>query len=417
MTRGTARMLVALFAFATAGAAVTASAADAVTHWNDVATTNINAAGRFPAGLTDLAKVHLAIHDAVQALEDTAEPYCADIQNASGSPAAAVARAARDVLLAQLPDAQDATVEAAYQAFLIANGLVGNGGLAAGQQAAACILSLRAGDGSFPNPPTSFAGGTKPGEWRSATPGASMATPWLGDVIPFALKESDQLVDVGPPALTSGLYTRDYAEVKAIGAKNSTARTADQTELANFYSDNLLLLMQRTLRTIVDTYSRDLGESARVMALANVAAADAAITAWNAKVHFNFWRPITAIREGENDGNQFTAGDPTWEPFITTPNYPDFTSGANNLAAAIMRTLELFFRSDRLPYTVETKAAAAVQKFRPYDSFSDLCKDMIEVRIYQGIHFRFADEVAYRTGVRAANWTAAHILKPTGGRN
>jgi hypothetical protein len=130
-------------AYMWASGAATVWAADAATHWNDVATTAINAAGRFPAGITDLAKVHLAIHDAVQAFEHTAEPYCADIANASGVPEAAVARAARDVLVAQLPAAQDATVEAAYQDYLAANGLGGNAGLAVGQQAAACILGLR----------------------------------------------------------------------------------------------------------------------------------------------------------------------------------------------------------------------------------------------------------------------------------
>lgn len=396
--------------------AAPAAAADAVTHWNDVATTNINAAGRFPAGLLDLAKMHLAIHDAVQAYEHSAEPYCADVANAAGSAEAAVAKAARDVLIALLPPAQDASVEAAYQAYLTDHSLAGNAGLAVGLQAAACIIGLRAGDGSFPANPPTFFGGSNPGEWRptTATP-TSMVTPWLGGVAPFALKNSDQLLDVGPPALTSGLYTREYNEVKALGAKTGSTRTAAQTELANFYSDSLILLMQRTLRAVVDAYAGNLGASARVMALANVAAADAAITAWSAKVQYNFWRPVTAIREGANDGNPFTIGDPAWEPFLGTPNYPEYTSGANNLAASIMRTLELFFRSNRLPFTVESQAAAATQKFKVYERFSDLCKDMIEVRIYQGIHFRSADDVAFRSGSRSADWAVTHILKPING--
>ena len=411
------RLLLALCVFASASATGTASAADAVTHWNDVAVTNINAAGRFPAGLVDLAKVHLAIHDAVQAYEHSAEPYCADIANAAGSASAAAAKAARDVLVALLPAAQDATVESAYQDYLNLNSLVGDAGLAVGQQAAACIIGLRSSDGSFPTPAPTFFGGTQPGEWRptTATP-TSMVTPWLSGVTPFALKHSSQLrAEVGPPLLRSGLYIRDYNEVKSVGAKNSVTRTAEQTELANFYSDNLVVLMQRTLRTVVDAYASHLGESARVMALANVAAADGLISTWDSKIHYNLWRPITAIREGESDGNPFTVGDPGWEPFLTTPNYPDYTSGANALAASIMRTLMLFFRSDRLPFTVESKAAAATQKFRVYMHFSDLCQNMIDVRVYQGIHFRFADEVAYRTGVRAADWVFSHTLRPTGG--
>jgi hypothetical protein len=243
-----------------------------------------------------------------------------------------------------------------------------------------------------------------------------MVQPWLASVRPFALKQVDQILsEAGPPKMTSLMYRRDYNEVKLVGAKNSTTRTAEQTELANFYSDNLFLLMERTLRGIVDTYANNLGESARVMALANVAVADALISSWDSKIRYNFWRPITAIREGANDGNPGTAPDPAWEPFLTTPNYPDYTSGANNLAAGMMRTLQRSFRSDHLVFTVESKAAAANQKFRLYQRFSDLCQDMIDVRIYQGIHFRTADEVAFQTGKRSADWALSHVLRPLGG--
>ena len=173
------------------------------------------------------------------------------------------------------------------------------------------------------------------------------------------------------------------------------------------------MLFQRVIRTVIETYGRDLSENARAFALAEAAAADAVIAAWANKIHFNFWRPVTAIQEGNFDGNDRTVGDPTWEPFLATPPYRDYTSGANTQASALMRALELVFRSDRLPFVAESKAAAATQKFRPYDRLSDLCRDVIEVRIYQGIHFRFADEVAYRLGRQAADWTVSHILKPT----
>ena len=394
-------------------AAPPALAADAVVHWNEVATTNMNAANRGPAGILDLAKVHLAIHDAVQAFDREYESYCGDIENATGSPAAAVARAARDVLIALLPAAQDAAVEAAYQAYLAANGLAGNAGLAVGQQAAACILALRANDGSFPTPPPTFFGGTEPGQWRPTTPTpTSMVQPWFASVEPFALKDPSQLTaNVGPPALTSGHYARDYEEVKAVGSKNSTVRTPEQTDLANFYSEGFLILVPRTLRTIATAYSRDLGESARFFALATMASSDALISAWDSKLTWNFWRPVTAIREGDNDGNDRTVGDPLWEPFLTTPNYPDYTSGANNLVSAAMRTAQHVLKSDRLPFTVESKAPAAIDKLRTYERFSDMCQDVINVRIYQGIHFRFADEVAFQTGRRAADWVFSHMLR------
>ena len=395
------------------GAATPAAAADAVIQWNEIAITNVDAAGRGPSGILDLAKVHLAIHDAVQAYFRNADAYCVEIDNATGSASAAVAAAARDVLVGLLPATQDATVQTAYQAFLSTNGLAGDAGIAVGQQTAACILSMRAHDGSFPAVFPTFAGGTNPGEWRPNAGTTSMVAPWLAAVTPFAANTSEQFrATSGPKSLTSGLYGAEYNEVKSVGAKFSTTRTAAQTDLAWFYSESFLVLMQRAVRSILDTYARDLSESARAFALATVAAADAAIGAWGTKIEFNFWRPVTAIREGDLDGNPTTEADSTWEPLIATPNYPDHTSGANNLASSLMRTMELFFRSDRLPFTAESKAAAAVQKFRTYQSFTDLCFDVIDVRVYQGIHFRTADEVAFRTGRQSADWAFSHILKP-----
>jgi len=410
-------LVLAFTALISAGWAADARAADAVTFWNEVANTMTSPRG--PASMVDMAKVHIAIHDAVQSFELRFEPYCATDPNASGSPSAATAKAARDVLAGILPltPPQLAALDLTYNTFLASNGLVGNAGITTGQLAAACILQMRANDGSFPASFPPFNGDTEPGAWRpTATPPVSMATPWLGAVVPFALHDSTQLRPApGPPALTSGLYTRDYNEVKELGAKLSAARTPEQTELANFYSDNFLVLMQRNLRTIAETMGTDLGESARLFALAEIAAADALIGAWDAKLHYNFWRPITAIREGDFDGNARTDGEPLWEPFIATPPYPDYSSGANNLTSSIMRTVELFFRTDKITFDMESKAATATQKFRTYHRLSEITQDVIDVRVYQGIHFRFADEVAYRTGRRSADWAFAHTLRPIGG--
>jgi hypothetical protein len=406
----------AIVVFVCAGWAAPASAADAVTFWNEVA--NTASVSRGPASMLDMAKVHIAIHDAVQAFEGRFEPYCAQISNAAGAPAAAVAKAARDVLTGILPltPAQQLALDTTYNTFLTTNGLVGNPGIAVGQVAATCILTLRANDGSFPSSSPIFVGDTSPGAWRPTAPGTSMTTPWLGSVVPFALKDSTQLLPApGPPALTSGLYTRDYDEVKAVGSKTSSVRTPDQTELANFYSDNFLVLMQRNLRTIAETMGTDLGESGRLFALANMAAADALIGAWDAKVYYNLWRPITAIREGDADGNRHTVGDPLWEPFSATPPYPDYTSGANNLTSSIMRIVELFFGTEQITFIMESKAAAAANKFKTYHRLSDITQDVIDVRVYQGIHFRFADDVAFRSGRRSANWAFSHVLRPVSG--
>ena len=212
------------------------------------------------------------------------------------------------------------------------------------------------------------------------------------------------------PRLNSDEYAHDYDEVKALGSKNSTARTQAQTDLASFYAGNFIDLWQRTLQDIVTTnLNFDLAGSARLFALADLASADAVIAAWDAKKYWNFWRPITAIQQGDTDGNPQTAGDPNWRPFLDTPPYPDYTSGANNLTAAVMRTLELYF-GDKLTFSV-ISTAVAVNNTRTYDRFSDVMEDVVNVRIYQGIHFRSADEVARRTGIRAADWAFAHFLR------
>jgi hypothetical protein len=143
-----------------------------------------------------------------------------------------------------------------------------------------------------------------------------------------------------------------------------------------------------------------------------MASADALITAWDSKRHYVFWRPITAIREGDNDGHPWTVGDPTWQPLVNTPNYPDYTSGANSLSGAMTRTLQLFFGSDRGPFEVTSVHPLAVKKTRIYARFSDAADDLVEARIYLGIHFRFADVAARQQGERVAEHAFDHFLLP-----
>ena len=164
-------------------------------------------------------------------------------------------------------------------------------------------------------------------------------------------------------------------------------------------------------RRIADDYLSDIGDSARLFALVNLAMADAVITAWDSKTYWNFWRPITAIQEGDNDGNARTEGDTEWLPFITTPNYPDYTSGANNLAGSATRMLAHFFGTDQVTFSISSANPDAVTP-REYTRFSDAAEDVVNARIYQGIHFRFADEVARRQGKHVADWAFSHFLRP-----
>jgi hypothetical protein len=394
--------------------------ADVVTDWDAIAVQAILTAGALRpsgTGALDWAMVHVAVHDAVQSYEKRFEPYVGLVPGASGSPIAAVAAAAHDILVHQFPK-QAASLDSTYQIYLMS--LLNDPGVLVGQKAAAAIILARSNDGSFPDPnnPNSpaFFGGKDAGEWRPTLPAfASMAAPWLGDVTPFALKDSSQLrPDPPPPALKSGEYTQAFNEAKALGAKFNSARTPAQTELALFWATNYLPTWSGAMRDIATANLSDIGDTARLFALTAVAAADALICTWNTKKYYNFWRPITAIQEGDNDGNPKTEGDPLWLPLINTPNYPSYTSGANNFTSAVTRSLELFFGTDAITYNVtwvSTGNPAPTHTTRTYSSLSAAMDDVVIARVMEGIHWHFDDAVARRTGKRSADWAFSHVMK------
>jgi hypothetical protein len=390
--------------------------ADAVTHWNAIALTAVTAGRAGPIGNLDLALVQAAVHDAVQAFEGRYEPYHAVIENASGSPNAAVAAAAHGVLVGLYP-AQQATLDKEYMSYLMANGLMGNAGIAVGEEAAEALLPLYRPN--LPLPP--FTGPIKPGpgEWRPTPPAnAPMAFLTLAFTEPFTLLRPSQFRPQPPPPLTSEDYRREYDEVKALGARVGSTRTVEQTNLAYFWSENFGAQWFRVIRAAIDAHPMSLGDSARLCALASLAIADAAITAWDSKYVFNFWRPITAIREGANDGNPRTVGDPTWESLINTPPYPDYTSGANNLTGAFTTILQLFFGTDEFEFTITSNAAQLTDpatRTRNYSRFSQAAEEVVEARILLGIHFRAADEEARRQGSRVAHWVFQKFLRPVPG--
>jgi hypothetical protein len=398
--------------------------ADAVTDWNSIAVQALAAAAPSRPGpivFLDIAIVQAAVHDAVQAIDKRFKPYKTSIPGATGSPDTAAAKAAHDVLVTILPD-QAASLDTTYQEYLAAHGLAQDDpGVSAGQTAAAGVLALRANDGRFPSPtPQPFVGGNAPGEWRPTPslqpppppPSAPMAAPWLGAALPFTLKSGDQFRAKAPPPLNSAEYAKDYNEVKALGARATSTRTPEQTQLAYFYAGNNFILWHRALRDIAAAHTQKMGDNARLLALGTLASADAVITAWECKRHYNFWRPITAIREGDKDDNPQTAGDPTWEPFLNTPPYPDYTSGANNVVGAFTRILELFFGTDAMTFTVVSEYPLADPKTRTHHRFAELAQDTVEVRIYHGVHFRFADEEARQQGRSVAEWVFGHFLQP-----
>ena len=400
--------------------------ADAVSDWNAIAVQTIVNAGPThgsAVSLLDNATVQVAVYDAVEAIDGRFKPYHVHIPGAFGSPAAAVAKAAHDVLVNRFP-LQTMFLDATYHNYLAINGLAEDDpGVAVGKQAAAGIIALRANDGSFPPNQLPFTGGTGVGVWRptpSYLPGPPPAfspalAPWLATVTPFTLKSPSQFRPVPPPPLGSTRYATAFNEIKALGALVNSARTAEQTDLALFWSSNYLVLWNRALRDIVGARGLDIDDSARLFALANLAMADAGITAWDSKFHYVAWRPVTAIQEGDNDGNPETAGDPNWQPLINTPNYPEYTSGANNATGAITRILALFFRTDQMTFSVATTNPAASQQTRTYDRFSDAAADVVDARVYEGIHFRFSDDLARKQGRLVAQWAFSHFLRSVNG--
>ena len=401
------------------GIAAGPACGDAVTDWNEIAQGAIVIGRPGPIGAIDSALIQVAVHDAVQAIDKRFEPYHVEVHGARGSRSAAAAAAAHGVLVGIYP-AQATTLDATYFNYLATHGLTGDPGLLVGEKVAAGIVPLRRTD---PNPlPAPFTGGTGIGQWRPtpsfignppAPPsGAPMAVHWMAGFDPFTLTGPTRFRAAPPPALTSERYRRDYDEVKKLGSSTSTDRTPAQTDIAYFYSENFLAQWNRALRGIATKHLRRTGDTARLFALANLATADALITSWDSKKFYVFWRPITAINEGDNDGNPNTAGDPNWRPLINTPNYPDYTSGANNVVGAMTRTLALFFHRDRLTFEVTSLAPLAVQKTRVYDRFSDAADDVVEARIYLGIHFRFADTAARKQGEQVAQWAFDHFLLP-----
>ena len=405
---------------------ITTARADAPSDWNAIAVQAITTACPAPTcmpaiparpgptGVLDIAMVQAAVYDAVQAIEKDFEPYFVEIPGASGSPVAATAKAAHDVLVNRFPW-QTASLDATYHTYLATHGLSETDpGVEVGAMAAAGIIALRADDGSFPTPPPPpFTGGTAPGVWRPTAPGfAPMLAPWLGSVTPFVLTSPSQFRAHRPPALTSPEYTRDYIEAKKLGSINSTDRTPEQTDLAHFWNSNFVVLLNRLLRDIAGAHVNNISDSSRLFALAEMSMADAVITAWDSKVHYVFWRPITAIQEGNNDGNPRTIGDTNWLPLITTPPYPDHTSGANNITAAATRSLALIFGNEVSFSITTTNPGPTMDDTRDYTRFSDVQEEVVNARIYEGIHFRFADEDARKQGRHVAQWAFSHFLRP-----
>ncbi len=409
----------------------TLPSSDAVRVWNLHAVNaliNAPAAGIPGAGQTPpvselhLAMVQGAVYDAVNAIDGGHQPYLAGLSPASpsASPEAAVATAAHHVLVGlgipPVPALNQIVIDrldALYADALagIPDGDAKTDGIMAGAAAAAAMLTARAADGRYL--PFTFAVGTDAGEWRPTASGSDPFA-WVAGVEPFLLQSSSQFRTKGPHALTSGAYTKESTEVKELGGPDTpdSPRTDEQTAVARFYTVNPVELFNRTFRTIAEDRGLTLVEQARLFAMLNLAGADGFISCWDDKAFWNFWRPITAIREGDNDGNPNTVGDSGWTPFAATPPYPDHPSGYNCVTSSMMYTAEAFFGEQKAAFSVVRIVPNTPTVTRVYERFTDVIDDTIDARVYQGLHFRAADEQAAGIGEDVAHWLDKHYFQP-----
>jgi hypothetical protein len=396
------------------------ASADVISDWNVIGLGEAVAAARQGgAPAIDLATMHAAMYDAVQAIEKDYEPYrVTDVPNATGSPVAAAAKAARDVLVARFPLRAD-QINTTYVNYLLAKSIeTDDPGIAVGAYVAGKLLAYRSCDGSLPIPAPSFMGGTGIGEWRP-TPTAFSAMnpgPYLGQVTPFFMTRPTQFRPDAPPAVTSKQYARDYLEVKLYGARTGSSRSPEQTDLANFWGGNTFAAIYSGVRNVAAANVDNVSDSSRLFALVSMSMADTIIGVWDAKFHYNFWRPQTAIQFGDVDGNPSTVGDPAWLPFINNPAYPDYTSGANGVSSSAMYAMEHIFETDAMEFSMTSTNALAIQNPRNYTSFSQAIQEVVDGRVLLGIHFRFADEASVKLGHDVVKWGFKNYLRPVSGK-
>ncbi len=400
-----------------------AAQSNTVTDWNGIATTAIIATAAQPpqSAVLSLGMVQGAVYDAVNAIERSHRPYLAAIPaKRSASEDAAAATAAFRVLVALFP-AQAATLQPQYDASLasVTDERARAAGITVGEAAAAAMLAAREGDGrggSF-----TFVIGTTPGVWRPTPPTFALdPVPWVANVRTFLVPSAEMLRTDGPYALTSRAYARDFAEVKEVGSLTSTTRTPDQTEAAIFWQDHGIAIWYRVLRALADERQLDSADSARLYAMTSLAGADGAIGCFNDKYHWNFWRPITAIREAATDGNPKTEADAGWLPLfdpstvqngtpLATPAFPDHPSAHGCISASIAHTMQAFFHSDRVPFDAFSNRTLTTRHF---DRISDALQEIVDARVWGGIHFRNADEQGAQLGREVARYLRHHYFQP-----
>jgi hypothetical protein len=418
----------------------TAATADEVVDWNQTLFRAALVGGTSPLVISRVAAiVQTAVFDAVNGIDRRYTPiHVAPAAPAGASRAAAAAQAAYATLVQLYPlqkplfDARLAVSLAVIRANT-SNAAVGSG-VTWGQTVADAILAWRGTDGFTPTPPP-FLGSAVVGQWRPTAPGfASGAGPQFAYMVPWVISAPSQFQPAGPPALTSARYASELNETKKMGSALSPFRTVDQTVASWFWNSSTAVYLWNNVAVSLiqsrdddghggsdgdDRHASDSGhgrqdttlENARVLALLNLAVADAAIGCWQAKYTYQFWRPITAIQEAAMDGNAATTADPSWTPLFATPAHPEYPSGHSCLSGAAGAVLGDLF-GERTPFTVESDAMPGVT--RSFRSFSAALAEVKNARIFAGIHFRSATDDGQVLGRAVADYVLEHAAQRIG---
>jgi PAP2 superfamily len=399
------------------GAATTSStqAPDQVIQWNRILLGILRTPGAQPATVhptESMAILHAAVYDAVNAIDRTHADYLVHVNAApNASEPAAAAAAAHDVLVQRYPS-QQAMLDSDLAASLatIPDGQAKADGVQVGEKAAAAILALRANDGSAAAP-IPFVPGTKPGDYQLTPPAFAQPvfTHWRF-VTPFTLRKASQFLPAPPPLLTSATYTADFNEVKSLGDINSTTRTADQMVIAKFWGAPIQNYWNEIAQTTALQHGTTLAQNARLFALLDLSLADSVIAFYDAKYTYHHWRPITAVRAADTDGNPATTADPNWTPLATTALDPSYPGAHATISADAALVLASFFRSNADRFNVTSEVLPGVE--RSFTSFSAAAGEASDSRIFAGQHFRYDEAAGQKLGLQVAGWVLHHFLRP-----
>src|SRR5215813_4745588 len=383
--------------------------ADVVTDWS-ITAGDLASTGKLPPGgaYRVTAVVQTAVYEAVNAITKRYPPERVKLDAAPGaSTEAAVAAANRATLTALVP-VQQAAIDKAYQEALatLPDTAAKTAGIAVGEQAATALLALCANDGF--DAPESYRPHTTPGVYvPTILPDIAH---WPGRK-PWMMTSADQFRPGPPASLTSAVWARDYNEIKALGAKQSTQRTAEQTVIARFWEARVPTIYLPVVRSVATAPGRDITQNARLFAVATQAMDDALIAVADAKYHYNFWRPITAIRNGDMDGNDATERDASWVPFVDTPMHPEYPCAHCILSATVATVLHAEVGGGTMP-TLRTTSPTTPGMERSWSTIEALMQEVANARIYDGVHYRTSTEVGTAMGQKIGELAVAKSLRP-----